>query len=51
MLYIITCFTKILTSAIALFLFILFEVLSGFAMVPCVYILLSSQEEVVYYFS
>ena len=51
MLYSITCFTKILTSAIALFLFILFEVLSGFAMVPGVHILLSSQEEDLYYFS
>ena len=51
MLYSITCFNKILTSAIALFLFILFEVLSGFAMVPGVHILLSSQEEDVYYFS
>ena len=43
--YNITCFNKILTLAIAPFLFILVGILCEFAMVPGVYILLSSQEE------
>ena len=41
--YNITCSTKILTLAIAPFLFILVDVLCEFAMVPGVYILLSSR--------
>ena len=41
--YSITCSTKILTLAIAPFLFILFGVLCEFAMVPGVYILLTSR--------
>ena len=40
-----TCSSKILTLAIAPFLFILAGVLCEFAMVPVVYILLSHQEE------
>ena len=43
--YRIICFTKILTLAIAPFLFILVGVVCEFAIVPGVYILLSPQEE------
>ena len=43
--YSIICFTKILTLAIAPFLFILVDILCEFAIVPVVYILLSPQEE------
>ena len=43
--YSITCFTKILTLAMSPFLFALVGVLSEFAMVPGVYLLLSPQEE------
>ena len=46
--YCITCSTKILTLAIAPFLFISVGVICEFAMVPHVYILLSPQEEEVY---
>ena len=46
--YCITCSTKILTWAIALFLFILVGVVCEFAMVPGVYILLSPQEKEVH---
>ena len=42
--YSITCSTKILTLAIAPFLFILVDVLGELAMLPGVYILLSFQE-------
>ena len=49
--YSITYCTKILSLAIASFLFILVGVLCEFAMVPGVYILLSSQEEEVHYSS
>ena len=44
----ITCSTKVLTLAIALFMFILVGILYEFAVVPGVYILLSPQEEKVY---
>ena len=47
----ITCSTKTLNFAIAPFLFILVGVLCEFAMVPGLYILLSPQEEKVYYSS
>ena len=47
----ITRSTKILTLAIATFLFILVSVLCEFAMVPDVKILLSLQEEEVHYSS
>ena len=47
--YCIICFTKILTLAIAPFLFILVGVVCEFAIVPGVYILLSPQEEEVHY--
>ena len=47
--YRIICFTKILTLAIAPFLFILVGVISEFTIVPGVYILLSPQEEEVHY--
>ena len=43
--YIITCSTKILTLAIAPFLFISVDVLCKFAMMQCEYILLFPQEE------
>ena len=46
--YSIICYTKILTLAIATFLFILGGVLYEFAMVPSVYILLSPQKEQVH---
>ena len=45
----ITCSTKILTLAIAPFLFILVGVLCEFAMMSGVYILLFPQEEEVHY--
>ena len=47
--YRIICFTKILTLAIASFLFILVGVIYEFAVVSGVYILLSPQEEEVHY--
>ena len=47
--YSITCSTKILTLAIAQFLFILVGVLCVFSVVPGVYILLSHQEEKIHY--
>ena len=47
--YCIICFTKILTLAIAPFLFILVGIVCEFAIVPGVYILLSPQEEKVHY--
>ena len=47
--YCIICFAKILTLAIAPFLFILVGVVCEFAIVPGVYILLSPQEEEVHY--
>ena len=47
--YRIICFTKILTVAIAPFLFILVGVICKFAIVPGVYILFSPQEEEVHY--
>ena len=47
--YRIICFTKILTLAIAPFLFILVGVVCEFAIVPGVYNLLSPQEEQVHY--
>ena len=46
---IIKCFIKILTLAIAPFLFILTGVIFEFDIVPGVYILLSPQEAEVYY--
>ena len=46
--YCITCSTKTLTFVTAPFLFILAGVICEFAMVLCVYILLSPQEEEVY---
>ena len=46
---IIKCFTKILTLAIAPFLFILTGVICEFAIVAGVYILLSPQEEELHY--
>ena len=49
--YSITCSNKILTLAIAPFLFIFVGVICEFAMVPGVYILLSPQEEEVHYSS
>ena len=49
--YSITCSTKILTLAIAPFLFILVDVPCKFAMLPGVYILLSPREEEVHYSS
>ena len=45
MAYRIICFTKILTLAIAPFLLILVGVICEFAIVPGVYIFLSTQEE------
>ena len=45
----ITCSAKILTCAIAPFLFILVDALCEFAMVPGVYILLYPQEEELHY--
>ena len=47
--YRIICFTRILTLAIASFLFILVDVVCEFAIVPGVYILLSLQEKEVHY--
>ena len=47
----ITCSTKILTLAIAPFLFIFVGIICEFAMVPGVYILLSPAEEEVHYSS
>ena len=47
--YSITCSTKILTLAIAQFLFILVGVLCVFSVVPGVYILLSHLEEKIHY--
>ena len=47
--YCINCFTKILTLAIAPFLFILVGIICEFAIVIGVYILFSSQEEKVHY--
>ena len=44
-LYRIICFTKILTLAIAPFLFILVGAICEFAIIPDVYILFSPQEE------
>ena len=44
--YSITCSTKILTLAIAPFLFVLLRVLCRFAIVSSVFILLSPREEV-----
>ena len=46
---IITCSTKILTLAIAPFLFIFVGVIFEFAMVPGVYILLFPHEEEIHY--
>ena len=46
--YRIICFTRILTLAIASFLFILVDVVCEFAIVPGVYILLSLQEKEVH---
>ena len=51
MLYSIICSTKILTLAIAPFLFVLVGVLSEFAVVSGVWILLFPQEEEVRYSS
>ena len=47
--YSITCSTKILTLAIAPFLFIFISIICEFTMVPGRYILLSSQKEEVHY--
>ena len=47
--YSVTCSTKILTFAIAPFLFIFVGMICEFAMVPEVYILLSPQEEEVHF--
>ena len=47
--YCITCSTKVLTLAIASFLFILVNVIYEFGMVLSVYILLSPQEDKVDY--
>ena len=49
--YSITCFNKILTLAIAPFLFILVGILCEFAMVPGAYILLSPQEEEMHFYT
>ena len=46
--YCITCSNKILTLAVAPFLFILVDVICEFVMVPSVYILSSVQEEEVH---
>ena len=47
--YRIICFTKILTLAVAPFLFILVGVICEFAIVPVVYILFTPREEEVHY--